>query len=259
MRGQVLATEPLDEPNRPERSALRPGWLRLLAAAAERPADLGEPAATRAFATEETRRGATRADPEPARRVRRGAHRPEARRHAPLGRYLGETPDRLPLAGAVAGTERLWVAGGYSGHGTSSVRLRRAGARAVLGDAPDSLPGSIRAASPWAEAALQLDRRQVGRCAAALERRQRDCEILDRKPCRVEARDLVRTASPWRGGLRARRRSARRRSRSRALLRRHGRAHRRGSPAPSRRRNFRVRASSEAAISPCPAVGPQSD
>src|SRR5205823_10330537 len=29
----------------------------------------------------------------------------------------GETPDLLPLAGRVPRTERLWVAGGYSGHG----------------------------------------------------------------------------------------------------------------------------------------------
>jgi glycine/D-amino acid oxidase-like deaminating enzyme len=29
----------------------------------------------------------------------------------------GETPDRLPLAGRVPGRDRVWVAGGYSGHG----------------------------------------------------------------------------------------------------------------------------------------------
>lgn len=29
----------------------------------------------------------------------------------------GETPDRLPLAGGLPGQERIWVAGGYSGHG----------------------------------------------------------------------------------------------------------------------------------------------
>jgi gamma-glutamylputrescine oxidase len=29
----------------------------------------------------------------------------------------GETPDRLPLAGRLPGEERMWVAGGYSGHG----------------------------------------------------------------------------------------------------------------------------------------------
>jgi glycine/D-amino acid oxidase-like deaminating enzyme len=30
----------------------------------------------------------------------------------------GQTVDLLPLAGRVPGSERLWVAGGYSGHGT---------------------------------------------------------------------------------------------------------------------------------------------
>jgi glycine/D-amino acid oxidase-like deaminating enzyme len=29
----------------------------------------------------------------------------------------GQTADLLPLAGPVPGTDRLWVAGGYSGHG----------------------------------------------------------------------------------------------------------------------------------------------
>jgi glycine/D-amino acid oxidase-like deaminating enzyme len=47
----------------------------------------------------------------------------------------GETADLLPLAGRVPGTDRLWVAGGYSGHG--NVLGFACGdliARAILGD-----------------------------------------------------------------------------------------------------------------------------
>jgi glycine/D-amino acid oxidase-like deaminating enzyme len=47
----------------------------------------------------------------------------------------GETPDRLPLAGRVPGNERLWVAGGYSGHGNVlGFACGELVAKAVLGE-----------------------------------------------------------------------------------------------------------------------------
>lgn len=52
----------------------------------------------------------------------------------------GETPDRLPLAGLVPGRERLWVAGGYSGHGNVlGVVCGELVARAILGEPPPEL------------------------------------------------------------------------------------------------------------------------
>ncbi len=51
----------------------------------------------------------------------------------------GETADRLPLAGRVPGTDRLWVAGGYSGHGNVlGFACGELVAQAILGeDAPE--------------------------------------------------------------------------------------------------------------------------
>jgi glycine/D-amino acid oxidase-like deaminating enzyme len=47
----------------------------------------------------------------------------------------GETLDRLPLAGRVPGSDRLWVAGGYSGHGNVlGFACGDLVARAILGD-----------------------------------------------------------------------------------------------------------------------------
>jgi len=52
----------------------------------------------------------------------------------------GETVDRLPLAGRVPGTERLWVAGGYSGHGNVlGFACGDLVARAILGEPPPEL------------------------------------------------------------------------------------------------------------------------
>ena len=52
----------------------------------------------------------------------------------------GETVDRLPLAGRVAGTDRLWVAGGYSGHGNVlGFACGELVAHAILGEPPVDL------------------------------------------------------------------------------------------------------------------------
>ncbi len=52
----------------------------------------------------------------------------------------GETPDRIPLAGRVPGSERLWVAGGYSGHGNVlGFACGELVARAILGERPAEL------------------------------------------------------------------------------------------------------------------------
>jgi glycine/D-amino acid oxidase-like deaminating enzyme len=52
----------------------------------------------------------------------------------------GDTPDRLPLAGRVPGRERVWVAGGYSGHGNVlGFACGDLVARAILGEQPPEL------------------------------------------------------------------------------------------------------------------------
>jgi glycine/D-amino acid oxidase-like deaminating enzyme len=52
----------------------------------------------------------------------------------------GETVDKLPLAGRVPGRERVWVAGGYSGHGNVlGFACGELVARAVAGEDPPEL------------------------------------------------------------------------------------------------------------------------
>jgi gamma-glutamylputrescine oxidase len=52
----------------------------------------------------------------------------------------GTTPDLNPLVGRVPGRERVWVAGGYSGHGNAlGLACGDLVARAVLGEAPQEL------------------------------------------------------------------------------------------------------------------------
>ena len=54
--------------------------------------------------------------------------------------HWGETPDRLPLAGRVPGRERVWVAGGYSGHGNVlGLACGELVAAALLGERPEEL------------------------------------------------------------------------------------------------------------------------
>jgi glycine/D-amino acid oxidase-like deaminating enzyme len=52
----------------------------------------------------------------------------------------GETADRLPLVGRLSGRERVWIAGGYSGHGNVlGLACGDLLARAILGEKPREL------------------------------------------------------------------------------------------------------------------------
>jgi len=52
----------------------------------------------------------------------------------------GATPDNLPLVGPVTGEQRVWVAGGYSGHGNVlGLACGELVARAILGERPAEL------------------------------------------------------------------------------------------------------------------------
>ena len=52
----------------------------------------------------------------------------------------GTTPDLNPLVGRVPGRDRVWVAGGYSGHGNAlGLACGDLVARAILGEAPPEL------------------------------------------------------------------------------------------------------------------------
>jgi glycine/D-amino acid oxidase-like deaminating enzyme len=52
----------------------------------------------------------------------------------------GTTPDLVPLVGRVSGRERVWIAGGYSGHGNAlGLACGDLVARAVLGEHPPEL------------------------------------------------------------------------------------------------------------------------
>ena len=51
-----------------------------------------------------------------------------------------ETPDLVPLAGPVPGRDRVWVAGGYSGHGNVlGFACGDLVARALAGESPSDL------------------------------------------------------------------------------------------------------------------------
>ena len=76
--------------------------------------------------------------------VGRAVRRPLAVTHRWAGIW-GETFDLLPLAGRVPGHDRLWVAGGYSGHGNVlGLACGDLVARAILGDVQPSSSCSIR-------------------------------------------------------------------------------------------------------------------
>jgi gamma-glutamylputrescine oxidase len=52
----------------------------------------------------------------------------------------GDSPDGLPLVGPVPGRGRVWIAGGYAGHGNVlGLACGDLVARAILGDPPDVL------------------------------------------------------------------------------------------------------------------------
>jgi glycine/D-amino acid oxidase-like deaminating enzyme len=133
VRGQVLATEPLPELVYPRPHYARWGydyWQQLpdgrLVLGGKRDVSV----ASEATAVDET-------TPEIQREL-------DALAEALLGRVprvehrwsgsWGQTPDLLPLAGRVPGSDRLWVAGGYSGHGNVlGFACGRLVAEAILG------------------------------------------------------------------------------------------------------------------------------
>jgi glycine/D-amino acid oxidase-like deaminating enzyme len=62
----------------------------------------------------------------------------------------GETADRLPLVGRLPGRERVWIAGGYSGHGNVlGLACGDLLARAILGEEPRELELFDPARLPW--------------------------------------------------------------------------------------------------------------
>jgi glycine/D-amino acid oxidase-like deaminating enzyme len=138
-RGQMLATAPLAELRYPQPHSARHGydfWQqlpdgRLLvggsrdAAFSEEQTDSEEPTSTVQSRIE-------------ALAVRLAGGTPVVT-HRWAGIW-GETPDRLPLVGAVPGRDGVWIAGGYSGHGNAlGLACGELVARALLGQTPDEL------------------------------------------------------------------------------------------------------------------------
>jgi glycine/D-amino acid oxidase-like deaminating enzyme len=152
MRGQVLATEPL-----PERVAGRPHYARggydywqqlangrlILGGRRDTSLETEQTDVEETTAIIQSRLDAFAAEL---------VGRPPRVTHRWAGIW-GETPDRIPLAGRVPGSTRLWVAGGYSGHGN------------VLGFAC----GDLVAKAVLGEAVPDLDLFDPGRFAAARE------------------------------------------------------------------------------------------
>jgi gamma-glutamylputrescine oxidase len=149
VRGQALSTEPLDKRlfEQPCYSHYGYHWWRQL----PRGQLIAGGWRERAMETEDVG-DETPANPvqgfieEFVRRVDR--HATVERRWAGL---MGFTADGLPLAGRVPGSERIWVAGGYNGHGNGfAVRLARDLVEAMLGS-----PGGGLAVFDPARASLQ--------------------------------------------------------------------------------------------------------
>jgi gamma-glutamylputrescine oxidase len=134
MRGQVLATEPLPELLYPRPHYARGGydyWQQLpdrrLILGGRRDTDLEHEATS---IEETTPQIQSELDAFAAELF----ESPPAVTHRWAGIW-GETPDRLPLAGRVPGSERLWVAGAYSGHGNVlGFACGDLVARAILGE-----------------------------------------------------------------------------------------------------------------------------
>ena len=83
----------------------------------------------------------------------------------------GQTFDLLPFAGRLPGSDRLWVAGGYSGHGNVlGFACGDLVAKAILGEAAPELglfdPGGWASSRPRAWRASGLDRSSEG-CGCA--------------------------------------------------------------------------------------------
>lgn len=138
-RGQVLATEPLPELRYPRPHYARGGydyWQQLpdgrLVLGGQRDASF----ATEETDVEEATEGIqSRLDDLAEQLV---GHRPRvAKRWAGI---WGTTPDLMPLVGPVPGSENVWVAGGYSGHGNvPGFACGDLVARAILGEQPEEL------------------------------------------------------------------------------------------------------------------------
>jgi len=138
-RGQVLVTEPLDELLYGRPHYARDGydyWHQLedrrLVIGGQRDASL---------ATEDTAVEATTALIQS--RLEELVTRLVGQAPRVTGRWAGiwgTTPDLLPLAGRVPGRDRVWLAGGYSGHGNAlGLACGDLVARAILGDPPPEL------------------------------------------------------------------------------------------------------------------------
>ncbi len=138
-RGQMLATAPLAELRYPQPHSARHGydfWQQLpdgrLLVGGSRDA---------AFAEEQT--DSEEPTPEVQSRIEALARQLAGQTPVVTHRWAGiwaETPDRLPLVGAVPGRDRVWVAGGYSGHGNAlGLACGELVARAVLGETPEEL------------------------------------------------------------------------------------------------------------------------
>jgi glycine/D-amino acid oxidase-like deaminating enzyme len=139
VRGQMLATEPLAERLYDRPHYARHGydyWQQLpdgtLLVGGKRDADL----ANERTAVEETSDAVQS-------QLEELVHELVGRRPRITHRWSGvwgETPDRLPLVGAVPGREGVWVAGGYSGHGNVlGLACGEIVARAVVGEDPPEI------------------------------------------------------------------------------------------------------------------------
>jgi len=87
-----------------------------------------------------------------------------------VGGDLGQTPDLMPLVGPVPGRDRVWVAGGYSGHGNvPGFMCGDLVARAILGDRPAELELFDPVALRLARAERAVARGLRGQCLAGVQ------------------------------------------------------------------------------------------
>ncbi len=138
-RGQVVATEPLPELRYPLPHYARNGydyWHQLL----DGRLVLG---GSRDAALESEYTDVEQTTPEVQRRIDELVERLAGFRPAITHRWAGiwgGSPDGLPLVGPVPGRERIWLAGGYAGHGNVlGLGCGDLVARAVLGEQPAEL------------------------------------------------------------------------------------------------------------------------
>jgi gamma-glutamylputrescine oxidase len=138
-RGQVLATEPLPERLYDVPHYARGGYDYWLQTADGRLVLGGKrdtsPETEHTFSEEPTELIQGRLDELAAQLL----GRPPRVTHRWAGIW-SQAPDRLPVAGPLPGHDRMWVAGGYAGHGNVlGVACGALVARAILGNAPPEL------------------------------------------------------------------------------------------------------------------------